>query len=154
MNPSETPGLSISHDIRGTKYLGMKLAVSVQLANINRSLENAEVLMHGLIPILQTFRSTPHDQRDSQLLNSTHTSGPKPSQTFISKRRQKEHKTYICLEENPPIDMLPRNQTNERVIGSNSHTQEWRTDASDFSVLSYPRKRNYIPALPFLTSPH
>lgn len=115
------PGLSTSHDIRGAKCLGMKPEASVQLASVNRSLEKAEVLMYALIPIMQTFRSTPHDQRDSQLLSSAYTSGPKPGQTFISKRRQKGDKTYICLEKNLPTDTLPRNQTNERVIGSNSH---------------------------------
>lgn len=77
------------------------------LASINWLLENAEELRHDLIPIMQTFRSIPHDQRDAQVLKRSYSSMSKLGQTFISKRRQKGEEEYIYPEENPTLIHYP-----------------------------------------------
>lgn len=79
------------------------------------------MLGHGLLPVMQTLRRIPHDQRDSQLPNPSYSSVSKPGQILNSKRRQKGEEEYIYLGKNLPTDTLPRNQTNQRVVGSDSY---------------------------------
>lgn len=89
---------------------------------------------------MQTFRSIPQDQRNSQLPNLSYISVSKPGQTLILKGRQKgEEETRL----HSSADTLLKNQTKQRTVGSNvpvSPLSESGIDTSNFSWLSIPKK--------------